>query len=90
VLAGETQLLYVVVASVPFLFARLAYAVLTAFDKNSKFFNTTSNATSAIIVEAVMSLGSEFVIVALYLIGGWKAEKTQAQQSELKQYYSTS
>jgi hypothetical protein len=53
-------------ASVPFVFVRMVYVMLLAFDNDSKFNPRAPN----VYVEAFMQVLMEFIIVAMYLVAG--------------------
>jgi len=71
---GDHRLLYAAALSLPFLFVRLLYAILTDFDTSSNTFNLI---TGDVVVEACMATLEEFICVILYLGAGILAPKLQ-------------
>lgn len=78
----ERILLKFALLSLPFFGVRVLYSVLTAYDRTSSAFNTNSNATEAVIVQAAMSVAMEFVIMTVYILGGFMAMKASAIQAQ--------
>lgn len=68
---GEKRLALAVAASIPFLIVRILYSIISAFDRSSKVFKSTSNSTTAVIVQAIMSSTMEFIVVIIYLAAGF-------------------
>lgn len=61
----------------PFLFIRLLYSVISAFDNTSSVFNPI---TGSVIVLAVMAVIEEFIVVLLYLGAGFLISDIQHEQ----------
>lgn len=67
---GERRLVFAAAITIPFFVVRILYAILSAFDRKSKYFSLVSVANKAVVVQACMSLLMEFIIVAIMLIAG--------------------
>jgi hypothetical protein len=70
--AGDRVLVWVALASVPFLFVRLLYLVLIAFDSKNPDFDVSS---PNVYIQAFMQIFMEFIVFALYVTGGLIAPK---------------
>ena len=64
----ERRLALVIAVSIPFLAVRLIYSVISAFDDTSTAFNPI---TGNVDVLAFMAVMEEFIVVGLYLAGGF-------------------
>lgn len=74
---GEKRLLLVAVLSLPFLFVRILYSIIAAYDNTSSVFSITSSSNTAVIVQAIMSVLMEFIIVAMFLAAGLTVQDTR-------------
>lgn len=68
---GERRLVFASALSIPFFIVRIIYTLLSAFDRNPKYFSLVSTSSSAVIVQGCMSLLMEFIIVAIILLAGF-------------------
>ncbi|KAK2731568.1 hypothetical protein FQN55_004641 [Onygenales sp. PD_40] len=66
----ERKMVYIVGASIPFLFVRILYALISSFSNDHDTFNQISPSNKAVLVQACMAILEEFVVVALYLLAG--------------------
>jgi uncharacterized membrane protein (DUF485 family) len=66
----EKRLLLVSVLSLPFLFVRILYSIIAAFDNTSSAFSIRSTSNTAVVVQAIMSILMEFIVVAMFLDAG--------------------
>jgi uncharacterized membrane protein (DUF485 family) len=77
--ASDKKLLFIAIVSLPFFGVRVSYSVLTSFDRNSVYFKSNSNSTQAVVAQAIMSVAMEFIIMTLYIVGGFSIIKTASQ-----------
>lgn len=70
IIQGENKLLTAGFFSHPFIFVRILYSVISAFDHNSTTFDIESDTNKGIVVQAVMSVLMEFIAVAVFIIVG--------------------
>jgi hypothetical protein len=68
---GERRILYAVTFSIPFLFVRILYSLLTNFNTGTTFSLSTGN----VVIQACMATIEEFIVVVLYLTAGILAPK---------------
>ena len=73
---GEKRLVLAVIIALPFIAVRIAYSILAVFLHDHDF----SILNGSVIIMAVMAVLEEFVVVIIYLIVGWMAEKLPATQ----------
>ena len=74
---GETRIIFAVACSIPFLFVRVLFSLIAAFDHNSTTFSVTATDQKAVDVEAFMATLEEFCTVILYLVAGLAAPKIE-------------
>jgi hypothetical protein len=86
--ACNKNLLFIALASVPFLGVRVVYALLTSFDRSSVYFTSNSDSIQAVAAQAIMSVAMEFIIMILYIAGGFSVIKT-ASQVQVQKIVST-
>lgn len=72
----ERYVLVAVIFAMPFILARLAYSTLSVF-LHSHLFNII---TGSVVVLVVMAVVEEFIVVAIYLLLGFKVDKLDASQ----------
>jgi hypothetical protein len=78
VASGDRRLAFAILASVPFLFVRLLYSILAAFDTST---STFSPSEGSVVVQAVMAVIEEFVVVILYLGAGFLVPVVDAKNN---------
>ena len=67
----ERGLLFASLAVIPFLVVRIVYSIIVDFDRSSTIFSMTSNRTAAVVVQAIMSVATEFIVVLIFLTVGF-------------------
>jgi hypothetical protein len=68
---GEKRLVFASLAVIPFLCVRIIYSIIVDFDRSSTIFSLTSDRTTAVVVQGIMSVAMEFIVVLVFLIAGF-------------------
>jgi hypothetical protein len=71
VMSGERSLVFACLAVIPFLLVRIIYSIIVDFDRSSTVFRFLSTRTTAVVVQAVMSVAMEFIVVSIFLTAGF-------------------
>ena len=74
--SGEKFVLVAVIIAMPFIFSRLAYSTLSVFLHNHLF----NIVTGSVVVLVGMAVVEEFIVVAIYLLLGFRVDKLDASQ----------
>jgi hypothetical protein len=87
VMDGERSLVFACLAVNPFLLIRIIYSIIVDFDRSSTIFSFLSTRTTAVVVQAVMSVAMEFIVVLIFLTAGFVTPAiprsvVQSQQDE--------
>jgi hypothetical protein len=87
VMGGEKSLVFACLAVIPFLLVRIIYSIIVDFDRSSTVFRFLSTRTTAVVVQAVMSVAMEFIVVSIFLTAGFVTPAVprsivQSQQDE--------
>lgn len=80
ILDVDRKLFFCVAFATPFLFVRVIYSILSAFDSHSSTFSLLSTAVVAIVVRACLAVAMEIISVSLFLLGGLVAPKMSKGQ----------
>ena len=72
---GESKLLAAAFLTLPFIFVRILYTVIVAYDHTSTTFNIESSTNAGVVVQAIMESLMEFIAVAIFLAIGLIARK---------------
>ena len=88
VMDGEKRLVFACLAVIPFLLVRIIYSIIVDFDRSSTIFSFLSTRTTAVVVQAVMSVAMEFIAVLIFLTAGFVTpaiprSMVQSQQDEI-------
>jgi len=81
--SDERRLALAIAASIPFLAVRLIYSVISAFDDTSTTFNPIMGNVDVLAFMAVME---EFIVVGLYLAGGYLISKLRSGNTQQEGY----
>ncbi|KAI9735889.1 MAG: hypothetical protein M1834_001355 [Cirrosporium novae-zelandiae] len=84
--AGERSLILAIILSIPFLFVRLIYSMVGAFESNPK--SSFSSIYGSVVLQGFMSVMEEFIVVGIYLAAGLTVQKF-VQDDEQQGKYST-
>jgi hypothetical protein len=71
VMDSEKSLVFACLAVNPFFLVRIIYSIIVDFDRSSTIFSFLSTRTTAVVVQAVMSVAMEFIVVLIFLIAGF-------------------
>jgi hypothetical protein len=74
--SGEESVLVAVIFALPFILSRLAYSALSVFVHNHLF----NIVTGSVVVLVAMAVVEEFIVVAAYLLLGFKVDKLGPNQ----------
>jgi hypothetical protein len=74
--SGEKIVLVTVILAMPFILSRLAYSTLSVLLHNHLF----SIVSGSVVVHVAMAVVEEFIVVAMYLLLGFKVDKLDASQ----------
>lgn len=102
ILDVDQKLFYCVTLAVPFLFVRVIYSILAAFNSNSSTFSLLSTTIVAVVVRACLGIAMEIITVYLFILAGIvspkmitgerapEAEASTQQGTQLKEQYPVS
>lgn len=101
ILDVDRKLFFCVVLAAPFLFVRVIYSILAAFNSNSSTFSLLSTTIVAVAVRACLGIAMEVVTVYLFILAGIvspkmitghrssEVESSTQQPTQLKGQYPT-
>lgn len=78
ILDVDRKLFFCVVLAAPFLFVRVLYSILAAFDANSSTFSLLSTTVVAVAVRACLGIAMEIITVYLFILAGILSPKMTA------------
>lgn len=75
ILDDDRKLFFCASFAVPFLFVRLLYSILAAFDSNSSIFSLLSTSVTAVVLKACLGVAMEIIVVSLFILAGMLSPK---------------